>query len=120
MQAFTVFLGKVEGLLSYWSIHLKDMPSKPDIPLKIFKVAHKLQKECEQGKRVSASAPTPENASGSKKEPCKHATKITCSLEKTVEYPAQVTANEMTPNRKRKGHAGRDPLAPRQNRYAAL
>ncbi|KAH7702856.1 hypothetical protein AAVH_29982 [Aphelenchoides avenae] len=58
--------------------------------------------------------------SGSKKEPCKHATMVMCSLEKTVEYPAQVTANEMTPNRKRKGHAGRDPLAPRQNRYAAL
>lgn len=45
---------------------------------------------------------------------------VMCALEKTCEYPAEVTAKEMTPNRKRKSAAGRDPLAPTQNRYAAL
>ncbi|KAH7704112.1 hypothetical protein AAVH_28705 [Aphelenchoides avenae] len=39
VQAFAVFLGK-------------DVPTKPDIPLKVFKEAHKPQKECEDGKRV--------------------------------------------------------------------
>ncbi|KAH7708369.1 hypothetical protein AAVH_24386 [Aphelenchoides avenae] len=57
---------------------------------------------------------------GSKKEPCKHAAMVMCALEKTCAYPPQVTAKEMQANRKRKNTAGRDPLAPTQNRYDAL
>ncbi|KAH7719686.1 hypothetical protein AAVH_12868 [Aphelenchoides avenae] len=58
---------------------------------------------------------------GSKKQICKHAVMVACTMEKVQSYPADVTAQTMKPNRKRshKKSAGRDPLAPTQNRFSA-
>ncbi|KAH7704700.1 hypothetical protein AAVH_28103 [Aphelenchoides avenae] len=52
MQSFPLFIEKVEKLLNYWAVNLRAIPTERDIPLKVFKAAFELQKECEAGKRL--------------------------------------------------------------------
>ncbi|KAH7705979.1 hypothetical protein AAVH_26806, partial [Aphelenchoides avenae] len=55
MQNFAVFMDKVEKLLNYWA----PVTTKPGIPLKTFKAALELQKECESGKRLHTKLRSP-------------------------------------------------------------
>lgn len=183
MDAFSVFFKKAEEFIGYESARMKDLPSTPSIPLKIFKEAYELEaslKPDAKKKRLiirlkgtknyilSSGASKFTNGTelfaayrrlfhdgpanwdeyactrfsvylvqlvnrfgddyytctcwdGSKKQICKHAVMVACTMEKAQSYPAEVTAQTMKPNRKRshKKSAGRDPLAPTQNRFSA-
>ncbi|KAH7712230.1 hypothetical protein AAVH_20442 [Aphelenchoides avenae] len=46
MQSFEPFLQDVGAILNYWSIHLRDLPNVPDIPLAEMKKALELVAEC--------------------------------------------------------------------------